>query len=176
MPDSVREAYDTLGVEGWYAAEGAAYRNPHEDAVVRALDAAVDAWRPDLSAVLDLACGSGEVTLALRARGAGRIDGVDPFTGPAFRERTGQEAEALTFADVAAGALEGRSWSLVVCSYALHLAEPSRLPGVAFALARVAPELWVLTPHKRPELRWAWRLVDERVVDRVRARRYRAAP
>jgi 2-polyprenyl-3-methyl-5-hydroxy-6-metoxy-1,4-benzoquinol methylase len=173
---SIRRQYEQHGVRGFYAQHGAEYRNPHEAAVVRALQAAVLAWQPDLSEVLDLACGSGEVTLALRALGAGRVAGIDPFTGAAYLARTGQPAEPLSFEAIAAGALDGRRYSLIVCSYALHLLDPSRLPTVVYQLSRLSPRLLVLTPHKRPHLRpkWGWALAGERVVERVRARFYRA--
>lgn len=175
-PRSVRAGYEALGVRGYYQRHGARYRNPHEPAVQQALAAAVAAWQPDLSRVLDLACGSGEATLALRALGAQAIEGVDPFTAEAYQARTGQPALALSFEAVAGGALEGRRYSLIVCSYALHLLAPSRLPQLAYQLSRLAPALLVLSPHKRPHLRpeWGWRLEGERVVERVRTRLYRS--
>ena len=79
---------------------------------------------------------------------------------------------------MAAGALAGRAYGLVVCSFALHLAEASRLPGVCQQLSLVAPTLLVLTPHKRPVIReaWGWRLAGEFVWARVRCRLYRPSP
>src|SRR5205085_4846499 len=98
MPDeAVRHLYERHGVEGYYAQFGAAYRNPHEQRVRAAFQAAIAAWKPDLSRVLDLACGSGEATLALRELGAGVIEGIDPFTAQAYKARTGQPAETFTF-------------------------------------------------------------------------------
>jgi len=173
--ESIRNEYERYGAEQYYRRFGARYRNPHEAAVRLAIHSAATAWGLDLSHVLDLACGSGEATLALRELGAARVDGIDPYTGAAYLARTGQAAEPLTFEDVAGGALAGRRYSLIVCSYALHLAEPSRLPGIAWALAQVAPALLILTPHKRPVIRaeWGWRLEGEIVVERVRARGYK---
>lgn len=172
----MRRNYETHGVRGYYERHGAQYRNPHEQSVARALAEAVRAWEPDLSRVLDLACGSGEVTLTLQALGAGAIDGVDPYTGHAYQARTGQSAEPFSFEAVAAGALAGRAYSLVVCSYALHLLQPSRLPQLAYTLCQLAPALLVLTPHKRPDLRpeWGWALAGETVLERVRTRYYRS--
>jgi len=177
MPDdSIRGQYVRYGTQGYYQQFGAQYRNPHELAVRQAIYAAVSAWKLDLTHVLDLACGSGEVTLALRELGATAIDGLDPYTGAAYQIRTGQAAEALSFEAIAGGALEGRQYSLIVCSYALHLLEPSRLPQLAYQLSRVAGALLVLTPHKRPLLRpeWGWTLTGEAVEQRVRARGYRS--
>ncbi len=171
---SVRGGYVDLGVRAYYEAHAADYANPHEPAVVACLDTLLARHGPDLSHVLDLACGSGEVTDVLRRAGALRCDGIDPYTGPAYLARTGQAAEAISFEEIANGALAGRSYSLIVCSYALHLLERSWLAGTLTQLALVAPELWVLTPNKRPVLReaWGWRLVEEIVVERVRARLY----
>ena len=176
-PDSIRGEYERRGVRAFYEEYGADYRNPHEDRVRACIVTVVAAWRPDLSHVLDLAAGSGEATLALRELGAGRIDGIDPFTAEAYLRRTGSKAEPLTFEDVAEGALAGRRYSLIVCSFALHLCEPSRLPVLAQQLSLVGDSLLVLTPHKRPVIKtqWGWEPAGEQVVQRVRARLYRAA-
>jgi hypothetical protein len=136
----------------------------------------VGKWSPDLNRVLDLACGSGEVTLVLRTLGVGAIHGLDPFTAHAYRYRTGAEAEQLTFEDIAAGALAGRRYNLVVGSFALHLIEPSRLASLGYQLGRIADCLLIVTPHNRPEIRpeWSWTRVGEIVIERVRARYYRS--
>jgi SAM-dependent methyltransferase len=171
---SIRSQYQTRGVRGFYAEAGSDYRNPHEPQVRRCIEAAVRTWRPDLGRVLDLAAGSGEATLMLRGLGALRVDGIDPYTAGAYAARTGHPAERLTFEDVAAGALAGRHYTLVVCSFALHLCEASRLPAVAQQLSLVADALQILTPHKRPVIKpqWGWELAGEIVVERVRARMY----
>ena len=176
-PDPLTPAYEALGVEGYYRRHGATYRNPHEDAVDAILRLAVRSWQLDLAHVLDLACGSGEATLALRVLGAVRIDGLDPFTGDAYLARTGAVAEAVRFEEIALGALAGRQWSTIVCSFALHLVEPSWLPGVCRALAEASDTLVVVTPHKRPDIRsgWGWGPAVEIKHDRTRVRVYRRA-
>ena len=173
---SIRAEYQARGVRGFYAGSGADYRNPHEPQLRGCVRVAVETWRPDLTHVLDLAAGSGEATLALRELGAARVDGIDPYTADAYATRTGNAAEQLTFDDVAAGALSARRYSLIVCSFALHLCDASRLPAVAQQLALAGDALLVLTPHKRPTIRpeWGWEAVGELVVERVRARFYRA--
>ncbi|HMV48062.1 MAG TPA: class I SAM-dependent methyltransferase [Blastocatellia bacterium] len=173
--DAIRHQYEVHGVEGYYAQFGAAYRNPHEDAIREVLLQAVGRWRLDLTSVLDLACGSGEVTLALRELGCRRVDGVDPFTGEAYLTRTGQQLEAFSFEQIAAGVMAARRYSLIVCSFAMHLIEESWLPALLAQLGLMADCLLILTPHKRPELKaaWGWMLDDEFVTERVRARLYR---
>lgn len=174
---SIRGAYEEYGAEEYYRRFGAEYRNPHENAVRAVIRESVERNALDLHHVLDLACGSGEATRAILELGADpiQIDGVDPYTAAAYSAATGSAAEELSFEDVAAGALAGRHYSLTVCSFALHLADVSRLPLLAWQLSQVSDALLIITPHKRPDLRpeWGWQLVDEFVRDRVRARTYR---
>lgn len=187
--EGIRDAYADHpdGAEGWYRDHGSAYRNPHEAGVRTAIGLALTRWGVDepwgalgTARLLDLACGSGEATLALVEAGVAldRIDACDPFTSDAYRARVGREPiSAWTFAEVASGAAAGRSFGAVVCTHALHLCEPSRLPMLCHALAAVTPVLLVVTPHKRPELReeWGWALAEEhRDPDtRLRTRLYR---
>ena len=73
------------------------------------------------------------------------------------------------------GALAGRSYGTIVCSFALHLVALSRLPALMTQLSLIGTALLVLTPHKRPLLQpeWGWRCADELLIERVRARYYR---
>lgn len=172
---SVRGEYLRLGVERFYQDHGHEYQNPHEARIGQALRAVLErhALGPN-SRVLDLCCGSGEVTLALRDLGRYQVDGADPYTGAAYERRTGTRPIAIGFEQIAGGALLDRQYDLIVCSFALHLLASSRLPAVVWQLSRSAPHLWILTPHKRPHLspHWGFALTDEVVLERVRARVY----
>lgn len=175
---SIHGEYVEHGVRGYYAQHGASYRNPHEPIIRELLAVAVNQWSLDLSHVLDLACGSGEVTMALRDVAGdncvGQIDGIDPYTGTAYQARAGKAAEAIGFEQIVGGALGERTYSLIVCSFALHLVAESWLPALCYQLGQVSRTLIVLTPHKRPELRpaWGWLLAEEVLHKRVRMRRY----
>jgi SAM-dependent methyltransferase len=177
---AIRNEYATHldGADGYYREFGHQYRNPHEDGVA-AMVARIPTMFPDLdfpsASVLDLACGSGEVTIALLDAKLGlpktRITACDPYTSAAFAERTkddrttspGLLAEPWSFADIANGALGDRRFDLIVCAYALHLCEPSWLPAVCMALAAASDRFVIITPHKRPELQpwWGWTLREE---------------
>jgi SAM-dependent methyltransferase len=171
---SIRGEYVEHGVRQYYETHGADYRNPHEPIIREVLALATQTWTLDLAHVLDLACGSGEVTLALRPLGATNIEGIDPYTAQAYHERTGQTAAPFTFEQIASGALTDRRYSLIVCSFALHLVAVSWLPGLCYQLSQLAPALLILTPHKRPVLKpeWGWSLYQELIHKRVRARLY----
>lgn len=176
-PDAIREKYERHGADAYYRDHAEDYANPHEPEARHLIGMAVGQWKLDLSRVLDLAAGSGEATLALREiGGAGAIDACDPYLSAQYERRTRLPCERFSFEDVAAGAISGRRYSLVVCSFALHLAEPSRLPAVCQQLALVTPALLILTPHKRPEIRpeWGWTKAGELVWARVRCRLYRS--
>jgi SAM-dependent methyltransferase len=174
MMDDIRPAYEEHGVTGFYQQFGASYRNPHETILQSLLKRVMLEWNLDRSSVLDLACGSGEATLVLQELGA-KVSGIDPYTFEAFLERTGLHAETFSFDDIANGVLEGRRYSLIVCSFALHLVELSKLPMLMFQLAQITDTLLILTPHKRPQIKpeWGWNLEAEILEDRVRARLYR---
>ena len=173
---AIREEYVEFGPESYYQQHGAEYRNPHEDAIRSTLARCHRAWKFDLTHVLDLACGSGEASLELRAIGAKQITGCDPYTFEAYKARTGDEALTLTFEQIAAGELAERTFSLIVCSYALHLLEPSRLPRLLNQLAQHGNQMLILSPHKRPVIQetWGWRLKGESYHQRVRARLFSA--
>jgi SAM-dependent methyltransferase len=175
---SVRAGYVQHGVAAYYQQSGAAYRNPHEPIIRAILAHVADAWALDLRAVLDLACGSGEVTLAWRDLPDAHIVGMDPYTGAAYRARTGQDAEPFTFEQIAGGALHGRRYTLIACSFALHLVAESRLPALCYQFAQIAPRLLIVSPHKRPPIQpaWGWTLMETYTHERVHARLYAAQP
>ena len=108
--------------------------------------------------ILDLSCGSGEVTAALVAAGVPpqRIDACDPYTHEAFSNRLGMQCELWSFEDVANGEIADRRWRTIVCSFAMHLCSKDYLPTLCMMLACSAKHLVILTPHKRPEIDVAW--------------------
>ena len=169
---AIRKGYEEYSVKGFYEKFGDEYRNPHEAAIAQILQISVKNWQLDLHRVLDLACGSGEVTLILKSLGAENIDGIDPYTYNAYLKRTGKNAETYTFEEIADGILNNRYYSLIVCSFALHLVTESRLPVLAYQLSQIADAMVIITPHKRPELKaeWGWIGLDEIMVERVRSR------
>ena len=172
----LRKAYQKYGVKTYYQQFGDRYRNPHEATIVKIFETIHTTCQCDFSKVLDLACGSGEVTLALHALGYTHIDGIEPYTHNAYFERTGKQAEQYCFEDIETGILSNRVYTTIICSFALHLAVPSRLPTLLYQLSSIAPSLLVLTPHKKPQIRseWGWVLLKEWLIERVRVRFYQS--
>ena len=177
---AIRRAYEKHGVKDYYRRHGPDYRNPHEDRLAIVVRQLVEIWNLNSTErILDLACGSGEITLILRQLNFQSINGIDPYTSAAYEKRTGNSIHGKwTFEQIANGCLEneGEIYDVIICSFAAHLIEPSYLPLVMIQLRYVAKKLIILTPHKRPQLlpEWGWILKNEFVRERIHARFYSA--
>lgn len=179
-PEPVRQGYDEHGPEQYYALHESNYRNPHEPAIRKLLEFWVgQAIVPSDSKVLDLACGSGEVSLMLQELGICNTIGIDPYTAPAYELRTNKSARKLSFEEIALNGLNDdsgkpESFDFIICSFAMHLCDRSRLPVLCLRLAESSQNLVIITPHKRPEIEpaWGWELISEIKMDRVRLRHY----
>ncbi|GAA5861047.1 hypothetical protein JCM8547_008018 [Rhodosporidiobolus lusitaniae] len=115
------------------------------------------------------------------------ITASDPYTAPAYKQRTGLDScLELSFADVAGGMLpplpslplegeeggeggekqeggEEEVYDIVVISFALHLVEStSELWSLLSELSKRAKWLVVTAPHKKPDIKptWSWRRWD----------------
>ena len=175
---SIRAAYSEYNVDEYYIKFGDRYQNPHAPIITEILELANQKWQLPGDLVLDLACGSGEVTRALAQIGITNIEGIDPFTYRNYQARTGKPVQKYSFEDIAAGALtrgeENRKYSLIICSFALHLVPISRLPLLLYQLGLLSTHLLVITPHKRPEIKatWGWVCLGEISWKKVRVRLY----
>ena len=82
---SIRRAYEERGADSFYHEEGHLYRNPHLLQIKALLSRYADLI--SMSCVLDLCCGSGEVTRVARTLKVAEIVGVDPYTYEAYERR-----------------------------------------------------------------------------------------
>ena len=162
--DAIRNMYSELGVDEFYKEFGNEYKNPHSE-IIKKLLADVEVG----DRVLDLCCGSGEVTRCFPEKD---VIGCDPYTHKLYSKLTGREVLTYSFKDIALGALADYSFDTVICSFALHLCEDSMLNPVLYQLASISDKLIILTPHKRPVIKSYWHLDREVIIDRVRLREY----
>lgn len=166
-----RQKYREHGVAGFYQKFGAIYQNPLERQVRELTRWSIERLQPKTA--LDLACGSGECTLVLQEHHVD-VKGIDPYCHMAYKRRTGQDALRATFDEVAAGSIYPMRWDMIICSFAMHLIEPSKLFVLLWRLRAHSDRLVIITPHKRPVIKpntW-WMLHEERSFERVRGRIY----
>lgn len=175
--NSVRLGYEELGVEGYYKLHSDDYSNPHFSDIKYLLEQEFkDDSLYNLS-ILDLCCGSGEVTKILMGRQCGerndlKIEGVDPYTKVAYRKQTGQECLDYDFKDIVNGKLSDKYYNIIICSFAMHLCELSMLDTLLYQLHLICDKLIILTPHKRPEIKVWFILEKEEKYNKVRLRVY----
>lgn len=170
MPDkAIRNEYAEIGVEKFYELHSRNYRNPHEFVIKKLVNIAQESGVVGKN-VIDLCCGSGEVTMALKNC---VVTGVDPYTSDAYFIRTGRKSNPLDFKNIAQGHLKGH-YDSVICSFALHLCPISLLPMVLWRLGEITDTLIVISPNKKPDCDniSGWILVDEVLIDRVRMKIY----
>lgn len=171
--DSVRNGYEELGVDNYYKKNSLTYTNPHELKIYNLLNDFLDhnIEMNKESKILDLCCGSGEITRFLLDKGYENIIGLDPYTNELYKEKTNKNCIDLNFKDISNGKLN-ESFDIIFCSFALHLAEESMLPNILYNLSLITENLVILTPHKKPDIKLYFNLVDELYQDKVRLRYY----
>mmetsp|Transcript_26994 Transcript_26994/g.44065 ORF Transcript_26994/g.44065 Transcript_26994/m.44065 type:complete len:200 (-) Transcript_26994:226-825(-) len=184
---SFRDAYSHGGAAEYYTTHGSGYRNPHERELCLVLEEFLKRHSNTLDfseKILDLACGSGEVTSFLLSQAKElsifqplNIDACDPYTGEAYLQRIGRNCSAASFEDIEGGELFGSIYGLCIVSFALHLVQPSRLHNTCMQLALVSRYLFVISPHKKPIITsdMGFNIVDEFIVERVHGRFYKSS-
>jgi hypothetical protein len=149
---AIRTEYEDLGVEDFYKKKGSEYINPHLKDIEESIKEIVDLDIVDLSNVLDLGAGTGEVTNILNELGYYNIEGVDLYLCKEYEKRTGNKCIELSFNDIRNGKLNNKEYSTIICSYALHLADKSILHDLLWELSLISKYLIIISPTKKPEI------------------------
>lgn len=146
---SIRSHYEALGVSSFYEQNALTYSNPHENFIKDLLTEFISGFDRNLK-ILDLCCGSGEVTRILQNLGFSNICGLDPYTFELYKAKTSCPCFVFDFKDLSIGKFN-ESFDLVICSFALHLAPESMLPNILYNLKTEG--LLILSPHKKPNIK-----------------------
>lgn len=143
--DAIINEYKKHGVDNFYRLHSHDYENPHKAVVEDLILDAKDKWHINGN-VLDLCCGSGEVSNVLKDFD---VEGLDAYTKELYEKNTNNRCIQMTFKDIVRFGLE-KSYDNVICSYALHLCEKSMLPMLLYQISQASNNLFVVTPHKKP--------------------------
>ena len=170
--ESIRKGYEELGVDEFYKVNHESYSNPHEEIISDLLKEAFKRKYIGQS-IIDLSCGSGEVSFALKDK-VSKITATDPYTADAYLKRMGSLPLNINFKDIVNGKLVEKA-DTIISSFAMHLCEESMLPSLLWALSNNADTLIIITPHKRPKCNQisGWTLIDSIEKDRVKLKVYK---
>jgi hypothetical protein len=158
--------YNSVGAPEYYSQDSVkcTYRNPHSkkfgvivDRIIEKLDFASE----NFGAVLDLACGGGEISCLLQKYGEEKVPneilGCDPYLHELYRLKTGLQCFDYSFEDIISGKrncqkqilgkLE-RKLGVIICSYAMHLCD--EVTKLCKVLSTMTKFLCVITPHGLP--------------------------
>ena len=171
--DSVRKGYEELGIEKYYEKHNEDYENPHYETIRDILTNYLE-YNDIGNNILDLCCGSGEITRILENTNENfTITGIDPYTKKAYKKRTNKECLSYTFKDIVQGKMLNKKYDTIICSFAMHLCEESMLDMLLYQLSQITNNLIIITPHKRPNIKNWFVLKEEYIKNKVRLRIYK---
>lgn len=171
--ESVRKGYEKLGVDNYYKIHSNDYVNPHFEIIKNLLEDYLKTNNIGNN-ILDLCCGSGEVTTILKSFDERyQIVGLDPYLYNTYHKNTNNECLSFDFKDIVCGKLKQHRYDTIICSFAMHLCEESMLNSLLYQLSLVTNNLIIITPHKRPDIHNWFVLKNEYTKDRVRLRIYK---
>jgi len=172
---SIRSQYESHGVKLFYQEYFNEYKNPHEPIIHKIIEIVDDQWTVNFSNCLDLACGTGEITKILLKLGYENIDACDAYSSEYYEKNVNRKCKVLSFDDIIHGKMDDMQYSIIICSFALHLLETSKLAIFLYKLSQISDQLLILSPHKKPIIKeeWGWSLINEMVLDKVRARLFK---
>lgn len=164
-------------IESYYKENSKTYENPHISIIEEHLSTLIrDGKINKEHKILDLCCGTGQVTLFLNKNGINKISGCDPYTYEEYEKRTGIKPYRHTFLDIANGnhSFKEKEFDLIICSFAMHLCEKSILPNLMYNLSSISDELIILSPNNKPEINIFWDCEMEEKKDKVRTKIYKS--
>lgn len=148
-PKHLRPIYEQLGADYYYRTYADAYQNPHKPQIQQLLQQ--NRQRIAAQNALDFCAGGGEVSEILLAWQVPQLTASDPYTHRLYQKKIGRPCLQWSFRDVLKGKMTGE-FSTIISSFALHLCEEEQLHGLVSQLFAHAPQLIVISPHKRPAL------------------------
>lgn len=141
-----------MGVAEFYKENSSTYENPHELIIHSHLNQLIKSKDISQGKILDLCCGTGQVTNLLKSKGFRQITGIDPYTNVEYQKRTNCRAYNFDFRYIAQKGLPEK-YDTIICSFALHLCPESLLPQVLWSLSQSCKKLIIISPNKKPDIK-----------------------
>jgi predicted nicotinamide N-methyase len=150
---SFSKIYNEYGVDQYYSQIGSRYTNPHTEYINLSLKHDLDVSKK----YLDLSSGDGVVSKFLVCQGITQVRGCDPYLHSSYEKNLKLRCYPYSFTDILNGKLKEK-FDVIICSYALHLLPESYLPNFLYKLTEVGNRLIILSPHKKPNINFFWKL------------------
>lgn len=169
----IRDQYKKMGIENFYKSNADSYENPHERIIqTHLLSLIKNKTLTRNQKILDLCCGTGQVTSFLNKQSFHFIEGCDPYTNIEYQKRTNKKAYNFNFKQIGTGSISNKKYDVVICSFALHLCDKNLLPQVLFQLSLISKKLIIITPHKKPNIDVYWTEDKSYKINRVTTKVY----
>lgn len=140
---SIRERYDSYGVDSFYLSHADTYSNPHQARVIALLEHLKKEYT--FESLCDLACGDGLVTKHLPV--SGHAYGVDKYLYDLYAKETGKHCVPIDFKDMINCPF--RKSDVVVISYAVDLIPRDIFQAMLYNLAICFKHMVVIRPNKK---------------------------
>eukprot|EP00834_Sanchytrium_tribonematis_P005559 NODE_345_length_9042_cov_0.258973.p4 type:complete len:189 gc:universal NODE_345_length_9042_cov_0.258973:1331-765(-) len=170
------------GVDVFYIEKGDSYRNPHEERVlkvIKSMHKKFNLQKYTGTRILDLACGSGEASIALSQVCTNlQFTFIDPYTKNALSQRiSNSTCHNISFMDIVNGSLneiQPDSFHLIVISYAFHLIPQNIEKLFTMEISLHCNYLLLIHPHKRNKDICGFQLLHEDKFDQTVAYLYQS--
>jgi len=167
----IRDEYAKIGVKNFYKINKTSYINPHIKNVHLALNWVLS--KIEMTSVIDLAAGTGEITSYLFKNGITDSIGIDPYLFDIYEKNTGKKCFNFSFEDIAINGLN-MSKQTIVCSYALHLCPKSYFDQLIYNLSLSCEYFILISPSKYPIVDKYFELIDDTIINRTHCKIFKS--
>jgi len=160
---SMRKNYESQGVKSYYENNSENYFNPHFFYIKQLL--LKNLKFIDLTNILDLASGNGEITKILIENKYDNIVGCDPYLNKSYEKLTSKKCLNLDFKSIIKKGLPN-NFSSIICSFGIHLCEEKDLYSLLLKLFEYTEKLVIISPTQKPDLtKYDLKIIHEDSID-----------
>lgn len=168
---SIRQQYDSIGIQEYYSKHSNDYSNPHYSDVISCLEYHYNKNRH--VAVFDFACGDGLVSKWIGNNSY--IIGNDCYLKDRYMRETGNGCYGYSFNDfIKFSNAINESFDLTIISYALDLCDKEIVPMLLYRLALISNELLIIRPNKHLLSSPYWLLTDTNKIGKSNSSLYKS--
>lgn len=167
---SIRGEYEKSSPQEYYSNNKNEYYNPHSKKIFKCLDYLIS--EINIGYFLDLGCGNGIVSEYLLNKSYNNFKGCDPYFKDIYENKFHKDCFDKSFEDISKKGLDDK-FDTIICSYALHLCEPTYFNNLLYQLSNSCKKFTVISPSKYPIISNDYFELDSKsIFDRAHIRIY----